>query len=185
MDTGSAPTSGFVALYAIYNPTTGASALLAKNATSAVQAQVYGGANMPAGYTASALVSVWPTDSTGKLRVGYQDDRRVSFPFVTTLSVGTATSYTSFSLAAAVPPNARSWSGNTSFFLNGTAGNGVFMAADGNGTGLQAIVSSTTTASAQFGNPVADMPIITPQQSYYQNTTSGITTNVTVSSYRF
>lgn len=65
MDTGSAPASGYVALYAIYNPTTGASALLAKNATSAVQTNVYVGANMSSGYTASALVSVWPTNSSG------------------------------------------------------------------------------------------------------------------------
>lgn len=44
MDTGSAPASGYVALYAIYNPTSGASALLATNATSAKQHNVCGGA---------------------------------------------------------------------------------------------------------------------------------------------
>lgn len=42
MDAGSAPPSGFVALYAIYNPTTQTAALLATNETSAVAPNVYG-----------------------------------------------------------------------------------------------------------------------------------------------
>ena len=65
MDTGTAPASGYVAIYAIYNPTTATSALLATNATSSIVGEVYGGANMPAGYTASALVAVWPTNASG------------------------------------------------------------------------------------------------------------------------
>ncbi len=63
MDSGTAPASGYVALYAIYNPTTGATALLAKNATAGLQAEVYAGGNMPAGYTASALIGVIPTNA--------------------------------------------------------------------------------------------------------------------------
>jgi hypothetical protein len=58
MDTGSAPTSGFVAEYAVYNPVTGANGLLYANATSAVAPNVYGGANPVSGYTHSALISV-------------------------------------------------------------------------------------------------------------------------------
>ena len=65
MDTGAVPASRFFGLYAIYNPVTGASALLAVNATSVLLPNVYGGASMPAGYTASALVSVWPTTASG------------------------------------------------------------------------------------------------------------------------
>ncbi|HGU5938085.1 TPA: hypothetical protein ACM98N_004228, partial [Yersinia enterocolitica] len=64
MDTGTVPANGFVALYAIYNPTTQISALLAVNASSVVAPEVYGGSNMPAGYMASALVSVLPTSSS-------------------------------------------------------------------------------------------------------------------------
>ncbi|WP_053077741.1 hypothetical protein [Burkholderia cepacia] len=77
MDAGTAPVSGFVALYAIYNPTTRASALLATNATSSLAPSVYGGSNMPAGYTASALVSVWPTNASSQFAVGMQDDRKI------------------------------------------------------------------------------------------------------------
>ncbi|MGS1033102.1 hypothetical protein [Burkholderia glumae] len=113
MDSGAAPTSGYVALYAIYNPSTGARALLARNATSAVAPSVYGGANMPAGYTASALVSVWPTDSSGRLVAAIQVDRSVSIANPIVLSTGsTASTPTSLSIASAVPPNARRVSGS-------------------------------------------------------------------------
>ncbi|MCH0685554.1 hypothetical protein KVQ01_11040 [Escherichia coli] len=64
MDTGTVPANGFVGLYVIYNPTTSTAALLAVNASSAVVTEVYGGANMPSGYTASALVGVLPTSSS-------------------------------------------------------------------------------------------------------------------------
>lgn len=67
MDTGAAPASGFVAIYAIYNPTTKTTAALAVNATSAKAPEVYGGSNMPAGYTASALIAVCGTNSSGQL----------------------------------------------------------------------------------------------------------------------
>ncbi|WP_258025580.1 hypothetical protein [Burkholderia sp. COPS] len=108
MDTGSAPASGFVALYAIYNPTTQASALLDTNATSSAAPNVYGGATMPSGNTASALVSVWPTNPSGQFVVGLQLDREVGIGNNTVLSTSTAqASLTSFSAAAALPPNAR------------------------------------------------------------------------------
>lgn len=71
MDTGAAPVSGFVALYAIYNPTTSTAALLATNA-STLQGNVYGGSNMPTGYTASALVSFWSTNASGQFAAGCQ-----------------------------------------------------------------------------------------------------------------
>lgn len=107
MDVGAAPNSGFVALYAIYNPTTGASALLGRNATSTAQSEVYGGANMPAGYTASALVSVWPTTSGGLLDVAAQVDRDV-FTAVKNLYTGAGNiGLTMLSLSTAVPLNAR------------------------------------------------------------------------------
>ncbi|WP_145548589.1 phage tail protein, partial [Yersinia massiliensis] len=90
MDTGTVPAAGFVALYAIYNPTTQVSALLAVNATSVLAPEVYGGANMPAGYTASALVSVWRTASS-QFTIGHQLDRNVSFPRVSILTATAGT----------------------------------------------------------------------------------------------
>ena len=77
MDTGTI-TSGYLAIYAIYNPTTGASALLGFNPSGTIAPNVYAGTNMPAGYTASALVSVWLVTSS-QLGAGYQNDRDI-FP---------------------------------------------------------------------------------------------------------
>ncbi|AHI67705.1 gp52 domain protein [Burkholderia thailandensis H0587] len=70
MDTGATPANSYVALYAICNPMTGALALLATNATSAIASSVYGCANMLSGYTASVLVSVWPTNGRGRFIAG-------------------------------------------------------------------------------------------------------------------
>jgi hypothetical protein len=116
MDTGTAPVSGFVALYAIYNPTTQASALLAANATSAIAPNVYGGANMPSGYTASALVTVVPTNSSSQFVATFVQDRKVSINQVQILSQGftAASAVTSLSIAGAVPKNAKRVGGSLS-----------------------------------------------------------------------
>ena len=112
MDVGSAPVSGYVAIYAIYNPTTGTSALLATNATSAVAPEVYSGSNMPAGYTASSLVSVLPTNSSSQFKPIEQLERSVSFVPVTAVS-STITSLTTtqVSVSSIIPKNSRSVNG--------------------------------------------------------------------------
>lgn len=80
MDIGTATANGFVGIYAIYNPTTQVSALLATMEAAAVLPSVYGGANMPAGYTASALVSVAPISATaGQFAPFFQVDRSVDY----------------------------------------------------------------------------------------------------------
>jgi hypothetical protein len=118
MDTGAAPVSGFVGLYAIYNPSTAASALLAVNA-SALVGQVYGGANMPAGYTASALIAVLPTNASSQFLPVLLRDRRVSFAPRTAISTNTmAGSPTALSVSGSIPANAVSVGG--SFGLTST-----------------------------------------------------------------
>lgn len=181
MDTGSAPTSGYVALYAIYNPTTGASALLARNATSAVQPNVYGGANMPSGYTASALVGLWGTNGSGQFRPGYQTDREVFFNFISVLSGGTATSFTSFSLAAAIPPGSRKW-GGCLYAQPGNVNNGAYVAADANGTGNQSINSPV---SGQGVTAPVSLPVITSQTAFYLCNVAGSSTTLTINRYEF
>jgi len=105
MDTGTAPVSGYVGIYAIWNPTTSTAALLATNATSAKVGNVYGGAHMPSGYTASALVGVWPTNASGQFPIAYQLDREV---FVSSVASGTfTTALTNAAVTLAVPLNAK------------------------------------------------------------------------------
>ncbi|EPT3159218.1 phage tail protein [Yersinia enterocolitica] len=106
MDTGSAPANGFVALYVIYNPTTQGSALLAVNATSTVAPEVCMGV-MPAGYTASALVSVWGITSS-LFRIGFQSNRHIAIPTTNIYSVsGGTTTQTVLGVSPVAPPNAK------------------------------------------------------------------------------
>lgn len=233
MDTGSAPASGYVALYAIYNPqaavftgsisgttltvssvtsgalavgqyvqgaapgttitalgtgtggvgtytvsvsqsvassliTTGAAALLAQNAN-AIRSQVYSGANMPSGYTASALVAVWPTNASGQFVAGSQLDR--TFFYVAGVSIynanGAVSAYTLVSAAGAVPANARMCDGQV--VVSNTASNATGSAAVAGSTGgLSArpfsivITSAGQTASTSF----PAVAIVTAQSLY-------------------
>ncbi|MBN4665449.1 hypothetical protein HUS70_07350 [Pandoraea nosoerga] len=188
MDTGSAPASGFVGLYAIFNPTTGASALLAVNATSAKVPQVYGGANMPTGYTASALVSVWSTNASGQFTVGYQYDRTREFPIANALTTSTAQATpTAFSIASIVPPNAVSF-GGTAATSNNTPSAATSAALSASAASIGQTNFNVTSATANTGLSVGfkDMPIITQQTGYYSMAvTAGVGLfSVSVGSYR-
>ncbi|ARL91031.1 hypothetical protein [Burkholderia pseudomallei] len=186
MDTGSAPTSGYVALYAIYNPTTATAALLAKNATSAVQPNVYGGANMPAGYTASALVSVWPTNGTGQLVVGYQADRRIQIISTAILSTSTTqASVTALSISSVVPPNARTISGTMSVSsTSSTPNTSLSFFANSAQVGLQGINNSVGAAGGSSSNFIR-LPLVVAQTTYYTATSSAgaPTFNATITGY--
>lgn len=164
MDTGIAPANGFVALYVIYNPATGASAMLAVNSTSSVAPEIYGGVFMPFASAASALVGVWPTNASRQLIAGFMSDRKLSFFGISALITSTGpASYTALSIAGVVPPNAKRISGN----LNGasSAVNStmlVAVASDATGMGSSSIGFSTT-VSGQGTNGYVDIGILTPQ----------------------
>lgn len=183
MDTGSAPVSGFCAIYAIYNPTTGTSALLATNATSAVAPNVYGGANMPSGYTASALVSVWPTNASSLFAQGGQVDRDIYIPGNLVLTTTTAAgSLTSMSIAGAVPKNARKVRGNSQMVITGSAGANLIFQATGSsgGWGLSEAAVNATWSSGQGIITSWDAFILTAQTIWYIFQGGGTTTTLTV-----
>lgn len=106
MDTGAAPVSGYVAIYAIAGPA-GAS-ILACNLTASAGA-VYAGVNCPDGYGMSALLGLWPTNGSGQLVAGVLTDRVFGYaaPVSYALS-GVHTGYTALSISTAVPWGARS-----------------------------------------------------------------------------
>jgi len=171
MDTGTAPVSGYVAIYVIYNPTTLSSALLAVNATSSAAPSIYGGANMPSGYTYSALVSVWGTNASGQLRVGYQFDRTINAVAISVLNTTAASaSFTALNVSAAIPLNATSAFGTAGLNSNAGALN-MSIAADnsGVGSGLQQITASAVT------NISSNFNVLTPtaQRIYYTFTATG------------
>ncbi|HDR9087377.1 TPA: phage tail protein [Burkholderia vietnamiensis] len=187
MDTGSAPASGYVALYAIYNPTTGASALLATNATSAVAPNVYGGANLPSGYTASALVSVWPTNGSRQFVVAYQVDRSISIANNTIFTNSTTTSgYVSVSIAGAVPPNAKAFSGGLQANTSVAAALQFGVAATSAPVGIIGMIFNSA-GNQSSSIPFVKVPISAPQTTYYNatNSTGTPTFTLIVSSYDF
>ncbi|MBR8188624.1 phage tail protein [Burkholderia vietnamiensis] len=172
MDTGSAPASGYVAIYEMLNPTTGAKGLMAVNATSSVAPSIYGGANMPAGYTASALLTVVPTNGSGQFKSVLVNDRSVSIPIATALSTSTIqTSPTLLSIASIVPANAKSIRGELQATSSSASQLNVTVVADSVGQLSQQNITGQG-GSAYTGN--YSMDLATPQQIYYTaNSTAG------------
>ncbi|WP_410176811.1 hypothetical protein [Yersinia hibernica] len=169
MDTGAVPANGFVALYAIYNPSTQVSALLAVNTTSVLAPEVCAGI-MPSGYTASALVSVWRTASS-QFVIGYQLDRKIITPVVpATTSTSLPASYIALSLSAAVPVNAKSVNGWVGITTTGQANNQIFVASSASGVYEHLIQSSPITT---LNASLPEIPIITPQALYYKAASNG------------
>lgn len=170
MDTGAAPVSGYVAVYALLNPTTGATALLGVDTTSAVAPEVYVGSNMPAGYTASALIAVIPTTSGRLFTVGYLDGRDFYFNGVSILSTTVQqASLTSLSISGVVPKNAKAVSGYAS--VNGFAAvsnNSWQIAGSASGVGAQAFGTNNSGNLANFSK----VPLISLQTLYYSCATT-------------
>jgi hypothetical protein len=157
MDTGTAPVSGFVSLYAIYNPATPATSILAC-AVATSTASVYGGANMPAGYTASALIGIWPTNGSSQFVPGLILDHH--FAYQTAVNVMGATtgvgSLTSQSISTGVPAAARSAdivlsSTQTSSTIYGT------VSADSTGTGAKSYSCPTSSGAQKMAWGVTTM----------------------------
>ncbi|WP_245623697.1 hypothetical protein [Paraburkholderia nodosa] len=172
MDTGSAPVSGFVAEYAVYNPTTGAKGLLYTNATSSVAPNVYGGSNPVSGYTASALLGVWATNASGQFKIGYQLDRTFSVPSTNVLTTATSASTpTALSLSSAVPMNAKLVSGLMGLSSSATSSMIISVYSDANNCGQQNTSNPSLTATVPFyGNYSVTPP--TPQTIYYTATST-------------
>ena len=165
MDTGSAPASGFVSIYAIYNPTTSTAALLACNQTTS-SGPVYTGANMPSGYTASALVSAWGTTASSQLAIGMQVERQINVA-LTTINTSTVNqSNSSINMSAIVPTAAKEIGGlmqvgstaasYSSMALSGTAG-----AVGSRNVGGQIVASSAVLGS------FSGLSLVTPATCFY------------------
>lgn len=181
MDTGTAPASGYVALYAIYNPTASTSALLGVNATSGVQPEVYGGTHMPAGYTASALVSVWSTNASRQFAVGVQRGRQIDTAILAILATSTpAVSPTSLSLASAVPPNAQSIIGTFAVTSSVVLGGASITIYSSNAlTGAQGSDQGVNATGVISGNFV-NLQLAAPQTTFYTLTSNAGTPTVLV-----
>lgn len=171
MDTGSAPASGYVAIYAILNPTTGAKALMGVNATSAIVPEVYSGSYMPSGYTASALISILPINASGIFPIVYQKDRTVIRDLVIAVTRSSVvSSYTALLLSTSVPKNAKSCKGNLWCDSNGTSGITILgVAVDANGIGYHQAYYANASGG---GDTTFEIALVTSQTIYYKFTNS-------------
>lgn len=187
MDTGTAPATGFVALYAIYNPTTATAALLATNAAT-LQPNVYGGANMPAGYTASALVSVYPTNASRQFVIGFQADRRVSFVPVLAFTVtANSSGLGPANISTCVPLNAKSCSGSVSGTSTTASNFSLSVASVAANINGQSFSGAAVTAGQTVGSPFQDMLLPSPISLYYNFSASSGTPSMalTINAFSF
>lgn len=182
MDAGAAPVNGFVALYALYNPASKSTGIIAVNATATIAPKLLAGV-APDGYTFSALLSILPTNASAQFAVAEQVDRQVFYGaqvLSTTVSVSTLTG---LSISAAVPLNAKSVSGN---FQGSVSANGYSMALAGSAAaiGLQTFIVNFTGAG---GGSFLDVPLLSPQTLFYRLTSAGTFSAfaITTNSYRF
>jgi hypothetical protein len=193
MDTGNLPSSGYVCIYAIYNPASPTTTSILGVNCSTSSGTIYSGAHMPSGYTASALVATWPTNSTPNMVAGYVRGR--TFQYSTPVVVLSASqtnhaSPTSLSVSAGVPPNATQavfapleLSANSS--VAATAG---FISIGPDNTTAQSIYYSSAIVASDainYFSPGGVVLMPTTQTVYY--TSGGLGTNLTltasVSSY--
>jgi hypothetical protein len=168
MDTGAAPATGWVAIYAIYNPTTSTSAVLAVNATAAAAPDIYGGANMPSGFTASALISVLMT-TAGSLLTAFQQYDREVYVFQSVYSGPGAGTFTLLSIAGGVPKNAKRWKGNITATLTSTGQGSAALCPTSAGQANPGYVAAGFYANAgtSAASTLVDCPITTAQTTYF------------------
>jgi hypothetical protein len=188
MDTGSPLANSFLSVYAITGPGQTSGVLACRVSTSS--GTIYSGANMPSGYTQSALIGVIPTDGSGQLKAFSQLDRELFYQSAVTIFTNTtnASSLTSQSISGAVPPNAKSSSGQlTCSELNGVP-HDTRVAADSSGMGMQYGPWVATSSQNQITSVVLNfrqLPILTAQTLYWQTGTTGssLSNSLVITSY--
>jgi hypothetical protein len=165
LDTGSEGASTWYYLWAIWNPTTNTvAALLSASGTTPT---------LPSGYTFKALAGVVYNDGSSNFTAFWQQDQTV---WVNTAEVGGAllagkSSYGSVSLAALVPPNAKSVFGCAGAGLNTGVMSQIAIAGDANGLGATQVITdipSGTSFDAMLTAGRFECPMPTAQTIYYK-----------------
>ncbi|WP_325918048.1 phage tail protein [Pseudomonas frederiksbergensis] len=166
MDVGGAPASGYVALYALYNPATNARSLMAVNATATVAPELYSGANAPAGFSASALLTVVPTDSGGNLVVCSVEDRMVTIGAKLIFTGAASVTNGPIPLASTVPPNAVRANGLMGLGSSGVGTVSMDIYSLLGGVGLVRNTATVSTAGGLYTHSFSNLAIIA-QQSWW------------------
>lgn len=183
MDTGAAPASGFVSVYAI-NKADGTTSILACNVTTS-SAEIYGGGSMPSGYVASALLGIVKTNGSSQIIISCLLGRKYSWVGTSALVAGNATSLTSVSLTA-VPTTARFVDLYCSFSATPAATQTGAVIRSGNTSSYPGITLALSGAAASpiLGGLTQTLPLMTAQTVWYSITT-GSTLTMDVLAYTF
>lgn len=169
---GAFASSSWVHFYYIYNPTTGAYAVLASASATAPAA-------LPAGYTAWAYASAQWINGSGAMPVTYVRNSWVKYgTLLQVLNGGSAVSPAVVSLASAIPPNAMEYEINiASAAITSTAGgfaaltSYVQVASGSNTNAIGYQMAAAASAVMSVGGPAFRMPNV-GQSYYYQNQVS-------------
>lgn len=190
MDTGSQPTSGFLAVYLVTKPNGQSPALLGTVASSST-GSIYGAGHMPSGYTQSALVGYWPCGSGPAFVAGTQLDRKFVYGAPASVFSGTSSpsSLTAQSLSAVVPYLAKTVSGVLGFTGSGSGATDMLaVASSSGGADLQEAFTQHTSFAAQgfYGEMTfRDLPLLSPQSLDWQADSSGISSGLVVTDFTF
>ncbi|WP_148289073.1 hypothetical protein [Herbaspirillum sp. B65] len=191
MDTGSAPNNGTVAVYEMYNPTSGAKGLIGFNATSVTPGQVYGGSNAPAGYTASSLVAILQTNGSGQFKPAYVSGRKVSHGSFSVLNTSNAApDGTSLDISSVTPKGAIAVSGYlvTSNTTSSDATNTLSIAVDSAMNGAKILQPKLTSANGWSQAFAFDSLSLSAAQTIYYGASASAgspTYKITLSGYEF
>jgi hypothetical protein len=176
LDTGALGASSFYSIYEIYNPTSNTFACL-MCLESASSGTIYSGAHMPSGYTASALIGYWITNSSSHLFIANIIDRK--FFYQTPVNVATGVtipgSLTSQSVSGPVPAPAKT----VDLIVGTTTSAGstlIAVAGDSVGSGLVIVDLVGESYNALFGFVAAGIapgiPLLTPQAVFWEQSQS-------------
>jgi hypothetical protein len=163
--------------------TNGVAALLAQAEGSSAATSVYSGANMPAGYTASALISVWPTNASRQFVVGVQAGRKIKIVSAAALtSASNNTTITALSIAGIVPKAAKYISGILSAGSTvGATTVAISLYATSSGLIGAAPINNQSGAPTIFnGLPFSDVMLTVPQTTYYNTGIAAATASYSI-----
>lgn len=188
MDTGSMPASSQLAIYAIYNPTTGNWATLGYTAGSSVVSTLYLGTHLPSGYTYSTLLWVGVTTASSQLPAFVQRANRVYVGPTIVLSAAASSlnTYASLGLATVVPYSAvATWGtmGGTSLSATQLA-----VAASNTGQAAQYMIGASAGVTLDgFANAgqFTDLPLVTPQTIWWKSANTLQNNDIAIGGYSF
>jgi hypothetical protein len=163
MDFGTATANSWLAIYAGLNESTGATTVFAQNVGNTFAPAIYGGANIPTGITATALLTVVPTNASGQFKPVSVRGQDV-FTNIATLFTGAAiVAGNPISIAGAVPANAVAIFGELSVGSSALSSLSLTLFPDASQVGQQNM-TTTVGAGQSLTLNYSSLPVTTPQQ---------------------